>query len=161
MCRVLIVKLVTSTLPKNTSVAVSELLPVRFTVVPPAVEPLGGATVVNVGVGVTYVYGWPPDVPLGFLTVTLTPPAACAGDCTVIDVSLWIVKLVTSTLPKNTSVAVSKLLPVRFTAVPPAVEPLGGATVVNVGAGGVAGFTVRTSADEVPDVPPGVITWTS
>ncbi len=59
---------------------------------PPNVEPLGGATVVNVGVGVTYVYGWPPDVPLGFSTVTLTPPAACAGELTVIDVSLLIVK---------------------------------------------------------------------
>ena len=48
------------------------------------------------------------------------------GELTVIDVSLLIVKLVTSMLPKNTSVAVLKLVPVGTHIVATAVEPLGG-----------------------------------
>jgi hypothetical protein len=125
--------------PKNTSVAVVNPVPVSPTLLPPAVVPVGGATVVSVG-GVTYVYGWGLDVPPGFSTVTSTWPAAWAGTpLTVIDVLLLIVKqgadghVLKSALPKNTSVAVLKLVPVRVTLFPPAVDPAEGATVVNDG----------------------------
>lgn len=52
----------------------------------------------------------------------------------MIEVSLTTVKLVAAAPPKVTAVALVKPLPVMITAVPPAVMPDVGETLVNVGA---------------------------
>ena len=74
--------------------------------------------------------------PSGFVSVTLTAPAAWAGVVAVRLVLLPTVTFVAALPPKETVAPVRKLAPVRVTAVPPAVEPLAGATLVTVGAGG-------------------------
>src|SRR5437763_1664374 len=72
------------------------------------------------------------------MTVTSTVPATVpAGLVTLMDVPAWFtVKLAASTLvvPKSTSVAPVKLLPVIVTGVPPASGPLEGLTPVTDGA---------------------------
>ncbi len=75
-------------------------------------------------------------VPPAVVTVTLTAPADPAGEVRVISPSLTTVKFAAliSLLPKLTSVAPVKPLPVIVTAVPPAVGPELGATVGTVGA---------------------------
>jgi hypothetical protein len=65
--------------PTFTSVAPVKFVPPRTTLLPPAVEPDDGTTLVNVGAGVTKKYDRVPDVPLGFPTSTETLPAAWAG----------------------------------------------------------------------------------
>jgi hypothetical protein len=151
--------------PTRTSVAPVKFVPVRITGLLPSVDPDGGLRLVRVGTGVTYVYGMVFDIPPGVVTLTLTWPAAFAGTLsTVIEVSLLNVKHgvdgqgLRSFDPKFTSVAPVKFVPVRVTLLPPNVEPEVGLSVVNVGAGG---STVRTSADDVEDVPPGVFTSVS
>src|ERR1019366_3493968 len=146
--------------PKFTSVAPVKLVPVSTTLFPPTVEPEGGASRVKVG-GAKYVYVWLPDVPPTVTTLTLTGPAVSPGMLwTVICVLLPTTKhvplphaLLMSAPPKFTSVVVLKLVPVRTTLLPPAVDPDGGARPVNVGA--ATYVYVR-----FPDVPPGVTTLT-
>jgi hypothetical protein len=67
------------------------------------------------------------------VTVTVTAPAACAGVVAVILVLLTTTTLVAAALPNVTVAPVAKFAPVMVTAVPPAVDPLPGATVLTVG----------------------------
>jgi hypothetical protein len=67
------------------------------------------------------------------VTVTVTAPALPAGVVAVIDVLLTTTTLVAATPPKVTVAPVAKFVPVIVTAVPPAVGPLFGLTLVTVG----------------------------
>ena len=72
------------------------------------------------------------EVPVAFVTVTFTVPAAPAGSVAVRDVSLVTVKLA-GALPKSTAVAPVNPVPVTVTDVPPAVGPADGLTPLTVG----------------------------
>ena len=63
--------------PKVTEVAPIKSVPVIVTAVPPAIGPVGGATLVTVG-RATYVYLFVPVVlvPFGVVTITSKVPAA-------------------------------------------------------------------------------------
>jgi hypothetical protein len=71
--------------------------------------------------------------PLLFVTVTLTAPAEPAGVVAVIWVELTTVTAVAAALPKVTVAPARKPVPVRVTAVPPAVGPLAGEMPLRVG----------------------------
>jgi len=73
-------------------------------------------------------------VPSGVVTVTLTVPALSAGEVAVIDVAELTVKPVAAMLPKSTTLAPVKFVPVIVTLVPPAVVPELGEIPVTVGA---------------------------
>src|SRR5271157_5611783 len=71
------------------------------------------------------------EVPAGVVTVTSTVPlVVAAGLGTVSWVSLATVRFVVVTVPKLTSVALVKPLPVTVTVSPPAIRPLAGLTPV-------------------------------
>ena len=72
----------------------------------------------------------------GLVTVTETVPAAWAGVTAVIEVELLTVTEGEATAPKSTVAPLTKPVPVRVTAVPPAMGPDVGATDDRVGAGG-------------------------
>ena len=72
------------------------------------------------------------EVPDGFVTVTLTTPDP-AGLSAVIVVLLTTVRFVAAVVPKSTTVAPVKLVPVIVTKVPPASGPLVGARPATVG----------------------------
>jgi hypothetical protein len=74
-----------------------------------------------------------PFSPPGFVTATVTAPAACAGVVAVMLVLLTTTTFVAAALPNVTVAPVAKLVPVIVTAVPPPVGPLFGATLVTVG----------------------------
>ena len=65
-------------------------------------------------------------VPSGRVTVTLTTPAAWAGDVAVIWLAELTVNPVAAVLPNRTAVISINPVPVIVTAVPPAVGPLAG-----------------------------------
>ena len=67
------------------------------------------------------------------VTVTATAPALPAGVVAVIWVALTTATLVAAAAPNVTVAPVAKFVPVIVTAVPPAVEPLFGDTLVTVG----------------------------
>ena len=67
------------------------------------------------------------------VTVTVTAPALPAGVVAVIVVLFTTTTLVAATLPNVTAAPVAKFVPVIVTAVPPAVEPLLGDTLLTVG----------------------------
>ena len=69
----------------------------------------------------------------GFVTTTVTPPAACGLVVPEMLVALR-VETVTAAPPRATVAPVWKPLPAIFTAVPPRVGPLVGATPLTVGA---------------------------
>jgi hypothetical protein len=69
----------------------------------------------------------------GFVTVTVTAPAACAAVVPVMLVAL-IVETVRADPPNDTVAPVWKPLPFTVTAVPPAAGPLFGVTELTVGA---------------------------
>ena len=120
---------VAAALPKVTVAPARKPVPVRVTAVPPAVEPLAGEMPLRVREGGSTKVKPLPRValrPLVFLTVTLTAPAEEAGVMAVIWVELRTVAALASALPKVTVAPVRKPVPVRVTAVPPAVEPLAG-----------------------------------
>jgi hypothetical protein len=94
-------------------------------------------------------------VPSGVVTVTLTDPAASAGEVAVIEVSEFSLN-VAEVDPKSTAVAPVKPLPVIVTDVPPVYGPDPGLTDVTVG-----GVKVKVSAGPVALVPLGVVTVTS
>jgi hypothetical protein len=145
--------------PKLTTVAPVKLVPVIVTIVPPAVGPLVGDTLVTVGAA-TYVNssaGEIAETPPGVVTVTSTVPADPAGAVAVIDVSEMTVNVVAGLFPKLTAVAPVKLVPVIVTIVPPAVDPLVGDRLVTVG----AATYVNSSAGEIAETPPGAVTVTS
>ena len=70
----------------------------------------------------------------GFVTVTLTGPAACAGTVAVIDVASTTTTLVAGAPPIVTVAADTNLVPVIVTFVPPRVVPEVGAMLAIVGA---------------------------
>jgi len=94
-----------------------------------------GATVT----GVLYVkpLALVPLCPSGFVTTTLTAPAACAGVTAVMVVLLVTLTLVAADPPIVTDAPETKLVPVIVTEVPPVVGPDVGDMPETVGAGGV------------------------
>jgi hypothetical protein len=68
------------------------------------------------------------------VTVTVTAPALPAGVVAVMDVPLTTTTLVAAAVPNVTVAPATKFVPVMVTAVPPAVGPLFGLTLVTVGA---------------------------
>ena len=125
--------LVAAVLPNVTVAPAAKFVPVIVTLVPPAVDPLFGETLVTVG-ATTYVNPLA-RVPLRPLTVTVTvtAPAACAGVVAVIWVLLTTATLVAAVPPIVTAAPETKFVPVIVTLVPPAVEPVFGETLVIVG----------------------------
>jgi hypothetical protein len=67
------------------------------------------------------------------VTVTVTAPLLPAGAAAVIVVALTTTTLVAAVLPNCTVAPAAKFVPVIVTAVPPAVDPLFGATLLTVG----------------------------
>ena len=67
------------------------------------------------------------------VTVTVTAPALPAGVVAVMVVLFTTTTLVAAVPPKVTVAPAAKLVPVIVTAVPPAVDPVLGDTLVNVG----------------------------
>src|SRR5229473_8675757 len=123
-----IVKVAAGCPPNVTAVAPVKLVPVRVTVVRPAVLPEVGLIAVMVGTpGATNV-NWSPvlvvDVPLGVTTVMSTIAAASAGEVAVMNVLDQSLNERAAVLPKLTAVVPEKLLPVMATTVPPVVLPL-------------------------------------
>jgi hypothetical protein len=68
------------------------------------------------------------------VTVTVTAPALPAGVVAVICVPLATTTFVAAVAPNSTVAPLAKFAPVIVTAVPPAVGPLFGATLLTVGA---------------------------
>ena len=85
----------------------------------------------NVGESV----GQTPTLPTGLVTVTVTAPALPAGVVAVIVVLFTTTTFVAAVPPNVTVAPAAKFVPVIVTAVPPAVDPLFGDTLVTVGAG--------------------------
>jgi hypothetical protein len=96
-------------------------------------------------------------VPPGVVTVTLTTPAAWAGDLIVILVLEFTVRLVPAVVPKLTAVAPVNPVPVMVTRVLPALGPLIGEILVTVGRAAYVNLSPAT----ITLVPPGVVTLTS
>ncbi len=122
--------------PKLTVAGATKPVPVIVTAVPPAVEPLFGFTLVTVGAELTKVKQ-PEHVPVwvsAFVTTTSTAPAACAGVVALICVALTTVTPLAEDPPNVTVAGPTKPVPVIVTDVPPAVEPLVGATAAAEGA---------------------------
>src|SRR4029077_17837065 len=123
--------------PPNVTVApLTKLVPVIVTPVPPAAGPLFGLTLLTVG-AVADVYVNPllrlPLCVSGFVPVPVTAPAACAGVVAVICVPLTTTTFVAAVPPNVTVAPAAKFVPVIVTAVPPAVDPLFGETLLTVG----------------------------
>jgi hypothetical protein len=76
-----------------------------------------------------------PLCPPGFVTVTVTAPALPAGVVAVIVVLFTTTTLVAAVPPNVTVAPTAKFVPVIVTEVPPAVDPLVGATLLKAGAG--------------------------
>jgi hypothetical protein len=91
--------------------------------------------------GATKVYVRLPVAPPGVTTLTLKGPGVLGGMVTVIWISLLTVKHgadghgARTDDPTFTVVAPVKLVPPRTTLLPPAVEPVDGVRLANVGAG--------------------------
>jgi hypothetical protein len=122
--------------PPNDAVApLWKPVPFTVTAVPPDPRPELGVTDAGTG-GARYVKQPPhvPDCVSGFVTTTLTAPAACAVVAPVIAVAVMFV--IVSADPPNDAVAPAwKPEPLTVTEVPPEVRPLEGATEETVGAG--------------------------
>ena len=71
--------------------------------------------------------------PSGFVTTTLTEPAACAGAVAVSEVEELKVTPVLAVPPNVTVAPLTKSVPVMFTDVPPAAGPLFGDADVTAG----------------------------
>ena len=123
--------------PPNETVAPAwNALPEIVTPVPPAVGPVVGATPVTAGAGARYVkqLAHEPLCVSGFVTVTVTAPAACALVVPVMVVAL-IVETVSPDPPNDTVAPPANPVPVIVTEVPPPIPPVFGVTDVTVGAG--------------------------
>jgi hypothetical protein len=120
-----IVPLLTTTMsvagvvPKSTTVAPLNPVPVIVTEVPPAAGPLDGLIPLIVGAATAVYVNWSAgevaDVPRGVATVTFTVPVP-AGLSAVIVVSLTTVTPVAAFVPKSTAAAPVKPVPVIVTA---------------------------------------------
>ena len=130
-----VVEMVSADPPTETVAPPWNAVPLIVTAVPPAVAPLVGAIELTVGAGATYVKQ-PAHAPLcasGFVTVTLTDPAAWAVVVPVMDVAL-IVETLSADPPNETVAPVWNPVPAMLTDVPPALGPLLGVTDATVGA---------------------------
>src|SRR5262249_33211618 len=84
--------------------------------------------------------------PSGFVTTTLTVPAACAGAVQVTAVELTNAMLVADVLPKVMLLGVArKFVPATVTLLPPEAGPLLGEQPVTVGAGAGVYVTVMVT----------------
>ena len=119
--------------PNVTVAPVAKFVPVIVTAVPPAVVPLFGDTLLTVGI-TTYVNPLVklPLCPLT-VTVTVTAPALPAGVVAVMVVLFTTTTFVAAAAPNVTVAPAAKFVPVIVTAVPPAVVPLFGDTLLTVG----------------------------
>ncbi len=142
--------------PPNVTEVAPEMkpLPVRVTVVPPAVGPAGGETLVMVGAE-TYVKCSPdPEVPPVVVALTVTVAAPWDGEVTLIFVALTkVTEPAGMTVPPNVTVVApeTKLLPVSVTVVPPVAGPFVGVTLVMVGTGRPASAVVESNGPWVVD----------
>jgi hypothetical protein len=124
--------LVAAVLPKVTVAPAVKLVPVIVTAVPPATGPFAGLILPIVGVPyVNALERLPLCTPT--VTVTVTAPPLPAGVVAVMVVLLTTATFVAAALPNVTVAPEAKFVPVIVTAVPPAVEPLFGLTLVTVG----------------------------
>lgn len=121
--------------PKETVAPLAKFDPVIVTTVPPAVPPELGVTLLTArddGVPNVKAPGSMALVLSGLVTATLTEPVACAG-----VTALSCVELTNETdaglPPKETVAPLTKLEPVMVTAVPPAVAPDFGVTLLTAG----------------------------
>src|SRR6202163_4767953 len=120
--------------PPNVTVApAAKFVPVIVTAVPPAVDPLFGDTPLITGRAMKmnpFV-----KLPLCFLTVTVTVTApALPAEVLAVMVVLFTTTTLVAGAPPNATVApAAKSVPVIVTAVPPAVDPLFGETLLTVG----------------------------
>jgi hypothetical protein len=108
--------------PKNTSVAAKKPVPVRVTLLPPAMAPPVGDKLVRVGAS-TYWNMAPLLVAEAVPTVRAVVPAASAGAVAVTVLSEITVKAVAAVVPKNTSRVLIKPAPVMVTIVSPLIGP--------------------------------------
>jgi len=125
--------------PNLTFVAVlprAKPVPVMVTLVPPALDPVFGLTLVTVGTNRKRSFDEtalvPPEV---VVTVTSTLPSVSAGETAVIEVADLTVKLAALVEPKLTAVVPVRFFPVMVTAVPPTTEPFVGETFPTTGGG--------------------------
>jgi hypothetical protein len=135
--------------PNTTYVAVVKSVPVRLTLLPPAMPPPVGDKLVRVG-ALIYRNTAPLLVAEAVWTVTALAPAAPAGEVAVTVLSELTVKAVAAVVPKNTSRVLIKAVPVMVTIVPPAVGPEVG--VIEV----ITGDSWKLKLSEL-SVPPGVV----
>ncbi len=159
ICVAVSLVIVAVALPNFTAVAPDRFVPAIVTDVPPAAGPELGLIPVTAGAGATYV-NWSTDevaeVPLAVTTVTSTvpvPTGLVATTCVAVALTI-----VASLLPKSTTVAPDRLVPLIVTCVPPEVGPDVGLIPVTLGAGG---SYVNLSVDDVAEVPLLVTTVTS
>ena len=125
---------VAAALPNFTVAPETKFVPVIVTAAPPAVDPVFGLTLLTVG-SATYVNPFarfPLCAPT--VTVTVTAPALPAGVVAVIVVAFTTTTFVAAALPNVTVAPDAKFVPVIVTAVPPAVDPVFGLTLLTVGA---------------------------
>ena len=115
----------------------AKLVPVIVTAVPPVVRPLPGDRLLTVGAVALKVNAFAsvPLCPSGFVTVTLTLPAAPAGVVAVMVVLFTKVIAVAALLPRLTVAPATKFAPLIVIAVPPMVDPVAGVTLATLGAG--------------------------
>jgi hypothetical protein len=85
------------------------------------------------------------------VTVTVAAPAVPAGVVAVIVVLFTTTTLVAAVLPNFTPAPATKFVPVIVTAVPPAVDPLLGATLLTVGTGPEAAEKVAICMTQGPE----------
>lgn len=135
--------------PKNTSVAVVKPVPVRVTLLPPAIAPPVGDKLVRVGAA-TYWNKAPLLVAAVVSMVTALAPATPAGEVAVTELSELTVKAVAAVVPKYTSRVSVKPAPVTVTAVAPVVGPAVGVIELITG----DGWKLKLSELSVP---PGVV----
>ena len=123
--------------PKVTVAPARKFAPLMVIAVPPVAEPEMGFTLEMLGAG-----GWVyvnasasvPDCVLGLVTVTLTDPAAPAGEIAVSDDALLKTTPVAGVAPNVTVAPETKFAPLIVTVVPPAVGPEDGKMLVTTGA---------------------------
>ena len=92
-----------------------------------------------------------PLCPPGLVAVTVAAPGTPAGAVAVIDVPLTTTTLVAATPPNVTVAPATKFVPVMVTAVPPAVVPLAGVTLLTVGTGPETAKNVAICMTHGPD----------
>ena len=130
--------LVAATPPTFTVAPARKFVPVRVRIVPAASGPALGVTEVSVGaaayVNAPVLVTDPPRVCTKTLATIFVEPVIPVGVLAVIEVGLTTTTLVAATPFTFTLVAPVKLVPVIVKAVPPAIDPEAGLTVVIVGA---------------------------